>query len=157
MNDISFEAILDTASENIKPPAALPVGTYLCTVEDSPNPPTFNKVGQKQTDVVDFTLRPQQPQLDVNTDALAEVLNGGRLADKKIRHRLFITPSSAWRLNQFLVDHLGIDNEGKSLRQLISESPGRQVLVVIGHRSSTDGTQVFQEVKATAHVSTAQV
>lgn len=149
MSDASFQDILNTPTEDIKPPVALPVGTYLAIVDGQPE---FAKIGKNQTDCVNFSLKPVQAQPDVNTDALANSLDGKSLQDKKIRHRLFITGDSKWRLLQFLHDHLGIEKEGKNLGQMIPESMGRQVMVVIGHRSAEDGTTVYQEVKSTAHV-----
>lgn len=149
----NFQDILSKPAANIEPPKPLPVGTYLCIIDGQPE---FAKIGKEQTDCLNFKLKPIQAQPDVDQTALQEalVVNGApsALGDKSIRHRLFITEASIWRLKQFLVDHLGIEQGTKSLGELIPESQGRQVLVTLGHRASDDGQQVFTEVKATAKV-----
>lgn len=149
MSDPSFEDILNTPAEDAKPPVALPVGTYLGIVDGQPE---FRKIGQKQTDCVNFSIKPIQAQEDVDKDKLSEALNGKSLQDKKIYHRLFITEDAKWRLVKFLHNDCGIDKEGKNIKQMIPEAMGRQVMVVIGHRAADDGSTVYQEVKSTAHV-----
>ena len=147
MSDISFQDILSKPADYIKAPVALPVGTYLALVDGQPE---FAKVGQNNTDCVNFNLKPIQPQGDVDQKQLLEALNGQSLQDKKIRHRLFVTPDSAWRLKQFLAEHLGIPVT--NLGAMIPEAMGKQVMVTLGHQASQDGTQVYQVVKSTAKV-----
>lgn len=149
MSDASFQDILNTQIDSIKPPVALPVGTYLAIVDGLAE---FVKVGVKQTPAANFNLKPVQPQDDVNQAMLLEALDGKSLQDKKIRFTLFLTKDAEYRVKQFLVDHLGLDGKGKSIGQLISEAPGRQVMITVGHRSSEDGTRVFNDVKGTARV-----
>lgn len=145
----SFTDILNKPAAAIEPPKPLPVGTYLAIVD---GPGELAKIGKDQTDCVNFKLKLMQAQPDVDQGALQEALNGASLADKSVRHRLFITQASVWRLKQFLVEHLGIDDTGKSLGELLPEAPGRQVMVTLGHRASDDGQQIFTEVKGTAKV-----
>lgn len=144
----SFQDVLNKPAADVKAPSPLPVGTYLCLVD---GPGEFGKIGQKQTDCINWKLKPMQAQDDVNQADLATALNGAALQDKVIRHRSFITEESVWRLKQFL-EHLGIEEGSKSLGEMIPEAQGKQVLATVGHRTSEDGTQVFQEVKATAKV-----
>lgn len=147
-DDASFQDILNTPASDIKPPKALPVGDYICIVDGQPE---ITKLGQKQTNAVIFSLKPMQAKESVNKDLLVEALDGKALPDKKIRHTIFVTPDSKYRIKQFLVDHLGLD-AATPIGQLIPQSMGRQVVVNIGHRAADDGSTIYQEVKATAHV-----
>lgn len=147
-DDASFQDILNTTAANIKPPKALPVGEYICVVDSQPE---FTKVGQKQTNAVDFMMKPMQAKESVNKDQLIESLDGKALQDKRIRHRVFVTPDSKFRIKQFLVDHLGLDAD-QPIGMLIPQAMGRQVVVTIGHRAAEDGSTIYQEVKSTAHV-----
>jgi len=147
MADMSFADILNRPADEIEAPKALPVGTYLCIVDGQPE---FAKIGKNNTDCVNFNLKPVQPGPDVDQKALQDTLNGQSLSDKKIRHRLFVTPDSAWRLKQFLNEHLGVPVT--NLGAMIPEAMGRQVMVTLGHQASDDGTQIYQVVKATAKV-----
>lgn len=139
--------ILNRPTTNIEPPKPLPPGTYLCIVDGQPE---IAKIGKNNTDCVNFSLKVIQAQPDVDQEALANALGTSALSDKKIRHRLFLTDESLWRMKQFLVDHLGLPDA--TIGQLLPESMGKQVLVNIGHRPNEDGTQVFTEVKSTAKV-----
>jgi hypothetical protein len=147
MADISFADILDMPVEEIKEPKALPPGTYLCVVDGQPE---YAKVGQNQTDCVNFMLKPLQAQADVDQKQLAEVLNGAALSDKKIRYRLFITNESKHRLKKFLADDLGI--EQTNFRQMVPEAMGKQVMAKLTHQASQDGTTVYTQVQSTAKV-----
>jgi len=148
MSDLSFQDILNQPLSEIEAPKAAPVGTYLGLIEGQPE---FVKLGQNQTDAVQMNIKPIKA-IKVDEKQLSEVLNGAALSDKRIRHRVFITQDSKHRLKQFLVDHLGISAD-IPVKQGIAEAMGKQLVVELGHQSSTDGTQVFNTVKSTANVS----
>lgn len=143
----SFMDILNKPIDEIEAPKALPIGTYLCLVDGQPEQTT---IGKNNTPCINFNLKPVQAGADVDRNELTKTLNGASLQDKKIRHRLFVTPDAAYRLKQFLIDHLGIDP--KPISQMLPEAMGKQVYITLAHRSSDDGTQVFNEVKGTAKV-----
>lgn len=145
----NFQDVLNKPASAIEAPKPLPVGTYLAIVDGQPE---FAKIGKDQTDCLNFKLKLLQAQPDVDPASLSETLNGASLADKSITHRLFITEAAVWRLKQFLVDHLGIEEGTSTLGELIPQAMGRQVLVTLGHRASADGQQIFTDVKATAKV-----
>ena len=145
----SFQDVLNKPAASIEPPSALPVGTYLCLVDGQPE---IAQKGKNNNTCVIFGLKPVQAQADVDQTALQTALKGAALADKKIRHTLWVTDDAAWRLGQFLNDHLGIDKGSKSLGECIPESMGKQVLVTLSHTTSEDGKQIFAQVKNTAKV-----
>jgi hypothetical protein len=115
--------------------------------------PEFVKVGQNQTDAVNFNIKLLQA-MKVDDDQLDEYLNGSSLSDKHIRHRLFLTKDAVYRLKKFLVNDLGIEfDEGKtSVGAAIPEAMGKQFVLELGHQSSQDGQQIFNVVKSTAKV-----
>ncbi len=148
----NFQDILSKPSASIEAPSALPAGTYLCIIDGQPE---FVKVGKNQTDAVKVVLKPVQAQPDVDQEALqkALVVNGAvsALQDKKINQNYFITEAAVWRLKDFL-DNCGVDEGTKTLGERIPDLMGKQVLISLGHRSSDDGKQVFNEVKGSAKV-----
>lgn len=141
----SFQDILNTPIDQIKPPKPLPIGTYLCVVEGQPE---ITKIGKKETDAIIFQLKPMQAMPDVDQSSLLDALEGKSLTEVRLRHTLWGTADAAWRLKQFLVDHLGI--AGSSMAEMVSSAMGRQVLVTLGHRTDGIPPQVFMDVKGTA-------
>lgn len=146
----SFEEILGMKSSEIKPPQAYPPGTYHCLVDGPPQP---GKSSQKQTDFLGFKFKILTPMQDVDAALAAEA----QVVGKIITGEYYITDGAKWRLKEMLVDHLGINtNEGqpneKSLRELVAEAPGKQLLVKLRHELSQDGKRVFHRIESTAHV-----
>ena len=144
----SFAEILNMQLEEIKPPQALPVGTYLCIVEGLPE---ITQLGPNKTDCVVFNLRVVQAGHDVDQMQLAEVINGKALSDPKITHCMFVTDRSKHRIKKFLADDLGIDPTN-SLKQSIGEAPGKQVYVKLTHQTAQDGETIYENVLSTAKV-----
>lgn len=142
----NFESVLDAPSESIERPKPLPRGTYLTVVTGQP---AQTKVGKDQTEAWDFSLKVLQPGPDVDQEALRLY---GDVAGKSIRARFFITPDAAYRLRDFLKDHLGIDSNGKTMRQMMAEAPGRSVYATVDLQPSQDGTQMYTNLKNTAKV-----
>ena len=145
----SFEEILKMPSGEIKSPQAIPHGTYHCLVE---GPPRHDKSSQKQTDFLEFKFRILSAGKDVDAAQAAEQ----QVVGKYLLQQYYF-PSDGqlpWRLREFLVDNLGLDDEdgAKPLEQLIHEAPGQQVLVKVRHELAQDGKRVFHRVDSTAHV-----
>lgn len=145
MNQPNFGSILDKPSSDIERPRPVPQGTYLCTIKGLPR---YDKSSKKQTEFAEFTLVPLQAMDDVDADELTTM---GGLTDKEFKHTFYLTEKSAYRLKEFLVDDLGID-EQDSLRPMMDETPGKQVLVYIKHTPSEDGKSVYANVGSTAKV-----
>lgn len=153
MNQQSFASILDKPATEVDRPKPLPVGTYICVVNGLPR---FDKSSKKQTEFVEFALKPLAASEDVDDEALVTALTRGdgsskALQDMTIRAIYYLTEDAIWRLKKFLED-LGIDSEGKSLRQMIDEAPGRQVAANLRHEASEDGQAIFARLKDTAAV-----
>lgn len=145
----SFQDILNTPATEIKPPEALPIGTYLAIVDGQPE---LAQRGKNNNNCAIFKLKPIQAQPDVDQQLLMQSLNGSSLQDKVIYHTLWLTDDSKWRCMQFLADHLGIEKGKKTLGEMIPEAMGKQVLVTLSHYTTQDGKRVGHQVKDTAKV-----
>lgn len=136
----NFQDILDQPMSEIKAPPPLPPGSYVAAVSGQPN---FSKVGNDQTDVVDFTMTILQPGPDVDVSSY-----DGEIAGKNIRNRFFITEAALFRLTRFLQEHLGLD-PSLSTKQAIAQAAGRQCMIYVTHGTSKDGSQVFANIDRT--------
>jgi Protein of unknown function (DUF669) len=145
----SFEEILNKPTSEIKAPLPYPVGHYHCIV-DGPFEP--GKSSQKGTDFLRAKYKIIAPGDDVDQRMAAEQQVVGKL----IYQDHYITDNEVTQnmFKEFLVDTLGIDNDGekKSLKELMSEAPGKQLIVELKHQVSQDGKRAFHRVNSTAHV-----
>jgi hypothetical protein len=156
MNDQpNFTSILDKHADSLEAPKPVPVGTYLALIS---GPETYSKVGANQTDLVSWPVKLIQPQGDVDMTALNESLSQKdgttrALGDAKLKFDQFLTEASAFMVRDFLQNTLDIDPKGKTLRQMISEALGKQMLVTITHGlTKGDNPRVFAQIKSTAKV-----
>ena len=138
----SFESILDTPATEIDRPKPLPAGTYDAIVKGLPE---YGESSQKKTPFCRFTYAIQAAGEDVDAEEIEAI---GGLEGKTIRDTYYTTPDAIFRLTDTL-ERMGIDADGKTVRQMIDESPNCPIKVVIGHRASEDGQQIFAEVKRT--------
>jgi hypothetical protein len=102
---------------------------------------------------VKFTYVLQAAGEDVDEDELATLLTKKDgtvepLTSKSIKDTYYTTPDSLFRLTDVL-ENMGIDEDGKTIRQCLDETPNASLRILVGHRASEDGTQVFAEVKRT--------
>jgi hypothetical protein len=141
----NFGSILDLPSSEVEKPKPYPVGTYQVVVEGLPR---FDKSSKKQTEFAEFKLNFLSAGEDVDAEALEEV---GGIQGKSIKNTYYLTEGAVWRLKEFLL-HLGIEEEDKSLRQMLEETPGRQCMISIRHEASEDGQSVFARISGTAPV-----
>ena len=156
MNDQpNFTSILDKPADSLGAPKPVAVGTYLAMIS---GPETYSKVGANQTDLVSWPVKLIQPQGDVDITALNESLSlkdgtQKALGDLRFKHDQFLTEASAFMVKDFLQNTLDIDPKGKTLRQMISEALGKQMLVTIKHDlTKGDNPRVYAKIVATAKV-----
>lgn len=138
----SFESILDTPATEVERPKPLPAGTYDAIVKGLPE---YGESSQKKTPFCRFTYAIQSAGEDVDEEELTAI---GGLEGKTIRDTYYTTPDAIFRLTDTL-ERMGIDPADKTIRQMIDETPNCSIRVVIGHRASEDGQQIFAEVKRT--------
>lgn len=148
----SFEEILNKPASEIKAPQPYPLGTYHCIIDGAPTP---GKSSQKQTDYLQFKYKILSPQEDVDAREAASQ----QIVGKMVTQDFYITENETtqFMLKDFLVNSLGIEEENgtgqaKSLRELVAEAPGKQLLVKLRHELSRDGKRVYHRVDSTAHV-----
>ncbi len=147
MAQANFGAILDKAPADIKPPEALPVGSYLCVVQGLPR---YDKSSKKQTEFAEYTLIIQQAMDDVDEDDLKAIESG--VKGKVIKATYYLTDTAAYRLKEFF-EHCGLDVENaESLRALMDEPNGCQVIAYLRHDPTDDGKRVFAKLAGTAPV-----
>lgn len=146
----SFESILDTPAEAIERPKPLPVGTYDVIVKGLPE---FGQSSQKKTPFVKFTYALVDAGEDVDEDELAALLTGKDgepvpIGERTIKDTYYTTPDAMWRLTDVL-ENMGIDPDGKTVRQMLDETPNSSLRILVSHRASEDGESIFAEVKRT--------
>jgi len=148
----SFEDILRRPGKENKPPQPLPAGTYHCLVD---GPPSHEESSQKKTPCRVYKFKILKAMEDVNSQQAAEAQVAGKIIGGQYAGAAFyITEEQAWRYNEFLENHLGIDNPGqeKSIEEMEREAPGKQLLVKLKHDISQDGKRVFHKIESTMHV-----
>lgn len=149
MSSPNFSAILDQVVTEVVRPKPIPVGTYTCIIDGIPK---IDKTKSADpTDVIEFNLKPISAGPDVDQAALTEALNGRSLSDVKLRATFFGTEAAIYRLDAFLIEHLGIE-KGMSRKEMVSQAPGRQVLATVVHTPSKDGQAIYANVGSTARV-----
>jgi len=141
----SFEEILNKKASAIEPPKAYPVGTYHCLI-DGPGRP--EKRGKNQTDVIIFRCKILSAQEDVDAQEAATQ----QIVGKYIDYQMWVTEKTEFMCKDFLENTLGIEPADKTLSEMISEAPGKQLFIKLAHRASDDGKRVFHQVDSTAHV-----
>lgn len=146
----SFESILDTPADAVERPKPLPAGTYDAIVKGLPE---HGQSSQKKTPFVRFTYALVAAGEDVDEDDLATLLTNKDgvkepIGSKSIKDTYYTTPEALYRLTDVL-ENMGIDLTEKTIRAALDETPNSSVRIVVGHRASEDGTQIFAEVKRT--------
>jgi hypothetical protein len=149
----TFESILDMPAADVERPKPLPTGTYDAIVQGLYEEGISS---QKKTPFVQFAFAIQAADEDVDEDEITAYLTSKDSSVKPLAGvvlknnstKFYTTPDSMFRLTDFF-DHCGIDQEGKTVRQCLSETPNCSVKILISHVASQDGEQIFAEVKKT--------
>jgi hypothetical protein len=151
----SFESILDTPTNLVERPRPMPIGTYNCIVKGMYEEGVSS---EKKTPFVRFTYAFQSAGDDVNEDELQAVLTDKDgvvhpLGEKTIKDTYYTTPDALYRITDVLVKMGVIDpdnDDGKTIRQALSETPNASIRIYVSHRTSTsDSQQIFADVKRT--------
>ncbi len=149
MSGPNFGSVLDKPTEEIKRPPALPMGTYVFVCKGLPRQ---DKSSKKQTEFVEFTVNPIQAQDDVDADALKEFTDAfGGIQDKVQKLTFYLTDNSIYRLKEFMIDDLKIEEE-ETLRPMLEKTVGAQFLGQIKHTPSDDGKGVYANIASTGPV-----
>ena len=141
---VNFTEILVTHAEEIEKPKPLPIGSYLAI---NPKLPEFKGLGKNETPAAVFTVTINQPLDDVSPDDLKAY---GDVKGKTQRFNRFLSDTAQFRTKEELCETFGIDETGKTLGQIFAETVNKPLIIVIAHRPSDDGTEIYAEVEKTA-------
>jgi len=142
----NFASILDAAPTEVSRPKPVPTGTYLCVVTGAPR---YDKSSKKQTDFVEFQLRPINCFDDVDEEDLEAA---GGIDGKMFRATFYLTEDAVWRLDEFHT-HCGLDLDPDTSRRSRNDDViNSEVLVYIKHSTSQDGQTKYAEIARTAPV-----
>ena len=138
----NFGSVLDKPTTDIERPKPIPQGTYVLAVQGMPR---FDKSTKKQTEFVEFTCKILQAGEDVDEDELKAM---GGIGDKTLKHTFYLTENSIYRLKEFLIDDLKLEEED-TLRPMIEKAIGAQFVAQIKHTPSDDGKSVYSNIAST--------
>lgn len=143
----SFEELVNTPADEIKPPPLLPVGTYLVGIMGPAEQITST---QKQTPGYAFKYKFFQARDDVDRDVLGNALEEGNMAlsDVEMTDTFYITDKSLFMYKQYYENVLGL--VGMTPKQAAAEASGRQLLIHIRHRPRQDGSGLYAEIDTRA-------
>lgn len=145
-----FESVLDKKIEEVEKPKPKPVGTYLGVLQGLP---TEKKVGQDEMEVIGFRVKLMSAQEDVDQEDLSAQPPISEWP--ALRHDIFIhTEQGVWGLRQFLKNTLGFEDGAGTIRQILAETPGRQLLVKVRQRpfiNKQNEPEIATEIESTAH------
>lgn len=154
---MDFNQVLKTIVNEIERPPLVPHGTYVGQISKVPTPRDLSTVNFNGN-VVDFNIRLQQAQEDVDADALREY---GSLASAMCQHSFMFNKDddnafqrTLFNMRRFLEDTLKIDlSDGKDLSQALNESVGRQFLVTLKWEPDKQNKEImYARVAKTAPV-----
>jgi len=134
---VDFNSILDTQVDEIVSKPPLPVGQYKFRIK-AMEPVTSS---QKKTPGIRFTIVPFEIIGDVDQELLTAA---GGLGEREMRLDFWITPDAASVCKDFLVNHVGLEGTGRTMRQLLAECVNQQVGGIISHGLTKDGRQFAQ-------------
>jgi hypothetical protein len=153
MANPDFAGILNRQSGDVERPKPLPIGEYTFKVKGLPN---FDKSAKKGTPYVEFTCVPIAPMDSVDADDLQESLTRKsgvkQLSDMVQKLTFYLTEDALWRLKEFLLNDLQIEEGEKTLQAMIEEAPNSEFIGTIKHAPTNDGKGVFANIGSTAPV-----
>jgi hypothetical protein len=139
----SFESILDMPATDVERPKPVPAGTYDAIVKGLYEEGLSS---QKKTPFVQFAFALQAAGEDVDAEELEAV---GGIEGKVIKNnstKFYTTPDSLYRLTE-AIEAMGVDMEGKTIRQSLADTPNCSVKLQVIHEASQDGETIFASVK----------
>lgn len=145
---VNFSQLLQNATlGEIEKPKPLPVGSYatiIKQIEQGESP------GEKKTPYVRINAEIVAPLGDVNE---ADLETFGSVSGKKVKVDFYITEDSLFRLQDFILEHVGLELRGMNLDQAIGQLVNHQVGMKIKHEiSKKDNQTIFAVVDGTFNV-----
>lgn len=137
MADNVFTSILSNAKlGEIERPKPLPAGSYVALIKTW----TFDQTkSEKKTPFARVELEIKAALDDVNQVDLEEF---GSVDGKKVKHDFYLTENSLFGLQQFVLEHVGLDLQGMSLDQALPQTVNNQVGVKIKHEIDKNNPEI---------------
>lgn len=138
----NMDAVLNTKATEIKRAPPIPVGTYTLQVYGRPSFVDMSRANK--TDYADFQLK----IISIGDNVSEDDLNGypgGRqaLAGMELKGhgtgRFYLSEKATPQLTEWLEQALGIELEGKSLKEACFEAPGHNVICEMAQEPTQDG------------------
>lgn len=139
-----FLDALNVKAEDVQKPKPRPAGTYLAAIQGLPD-----QQERKDNKILEFKCKLMIPESDVDTDQLSDQPEISSWPPMK--YSVFV--NEPWPLKRFLTEVLGIDADGRTLREMLAEVPGKQLKVNVQHRPymTADGQpDIAADIKAVA-------
>lgn len=148
----SFADALSRSSETIRRPPPPPIGHYIMQITKMPGAAEPINTAKFQGSKLTFAISLVSPSDDVDTDELEEF---GNITGVNLRLDFMFNEAPGEeikfegalnRLKEFC-EKCGIDTEGKSVGEFLTETPGCQFLGELRHRSNpNDIEEVYPEI-----------
>jgi len=145
----NFAEILKGAKlGEIEKPKPLPIGSYQAMIKTIEYGETM---GDKKTPYVRFNVETVQHMDDVNEVDIENAGGAEKLRGKKLRVDFFLTPDAMYRLQDFVIEHVGLDSlKGVDLDQAIPQLVNNLVGIKVKHRpDKNDPEMLYAEVERT--------
>lgn len=134
-----FNELLDTPADSVRVPVPLPAGEYRFRVDNY----ELDRSSQKQTPYVRYLLKPLEAGEDVDEDLLAECENW---QNKTLRATFYLTENSTFMLKEFLEEACGIDVTGRTLKEVIPEAKGCEVIGTVTQQEGNNNRSFNPDV-----------
>jgi hypothetical protein len=137
---VDFTSLLSKKVDDVKPPAALPEGTYDGIISKF----EFRESKERKTPMLAVELKFLSAHDDVNAEELAEIEN---LTAITRTQNFILTDNALFRLADF-IKSCGINTVGRSMNETIPELIGQSVLISVSHRlDPQDPTKKYWDIK----------
>lgn len=144
--------ILNKPATDIKRPPPIPAGVYTIQLFGKPN--FTDKKGQG-ADFVEFPSKIVAVSDTVTEESIA-AFPGGRAAlmGHELKGqggvRFYLTDDSAWRLTEFMTDTLGIEGEGRNVKEMCFDVPGKMCQIEVAQEPTQDGKGMLSRIRSFA-------
>lgn len=142
---VNFKTLLSTPAEEATRPVPPPIGSWEAVIKDF----GYDESRKKKTPYVRFNWSLVAPGQDIDPNKL----DGVKWQGKTLHQDFYITDDAIYRITQFF-ERLGVNTSGKTLQDLIQDSPGTPGLLTISHRASSDpdSDDVYPEIDGVAAI-----
>lgn len=145
MAKVNFADILKNATVGeIEKPKPMPEGSYQALIKSIE---TGQTTGEKQTPYLQVNMEIVGALDDVDQAALQAF---GPVNGKKVKTEFYLTDDALFRLQDFILDHVGLDLKGQTLDQAVGQLVNNTVGVHMKHSiSKKDNVTVYSNVDKT--------